>query len=61
MAGRTAAAVLRDWKAVEGGPTAFLLGLTHPEIERVSRVAVKDGHPLQAEAMALLRALYATD
>jgi len=61
VAERTAAALLREWKDGPEAPTAFLMGITADEIERVSRVACKDGHPLQADALAFLRALYATD
>lgn len=61
MAERTAAALLREWKDGPEGVTAFLVGVTEGELERVSRVACTDGHPLQPDALAFLRAFYATD
>jgi hypothetical protein len=68
LGGRTAAVLVREWKATclgealsEGSVRAFLLGITSDELEAVSRAACRDGHPLQAEALAFLRALYAID
>jgi hypothetical protein len=58
---RTAAQLLKVWHDPPQGARAFLLGLTSEDIEVVSRVACKDGHPLQQQALAFLRALYATD
>lgn len=58
---RTAAELLRAWMAGPENVTAFLVGITDAELERVSRVACDDGHPLQADAVRFLRAVYATD
>lgn len=61
MGDRTAAQVLSEWQTLPSGAGVFLLSITDGEIEAVSRLACQDGHPLQSQALALLRALYATD
>jgi hypothetical protein len=53
-------ALVREWETTEA-PKTFLVRLTHDDLEAISRVAVKDGHPMQAKALALLGAIYATD
>jgi hypothetical protein len=58
---RTTAELLRAWKQSTSPYDGFLLSLTSGEIEAVSRVTCKDGHPQQQEALAFLKALYATD
>ena len=67
MSGRTAAqwrvagsALVREWETT-AAVRAFLLRLTHDDLEAVSRVATKDDHPLHDRAIALLRAVYAID
>jgi hypothetical protein len=55
---RTATTLLKEWRAVNSPYDGWLLTITDDEIERVSRVACKDGHPLQQDALAFLRALY---
>jgi hypothetical protein len=59
--GRTAAKLLEEWRSSNSPYDGWLLAITPDEIERVSRVACKDGHPLQPAALAFLKALYATD
>ena len=61
---KAGARVVQEWEATGGTPEqvrAFLLGLTADDLDAVSLLACKDGHPLQDKALALLRAIYSID
>ena len=57
---RAGVALVREWEATER-PRAFLLRLGGDDLEAISRLACKDGHPMQAKALALLGAIYGTN
>jgi hypothetical protein len=53
--------LIRKWEATEtaGERKGFLLALTAHDLDAISRLASKEGHPEQQKGLALLRAIYA--